>query len=77
MLVTNVGGLPEIVPHHKVGYVVEPDSREIALALIDFFQHNRLEKFTTNTIIEKQRFSWEKMTDNLISLAEMISKPEE
>lgn len=77
MLVTNVGGLPEIVPHHKVGYVVEPDPEEIALALIDFFQHNRLEKFTTNIIVEKQRFSWEKMTGNLLSLAEMISKSAE
>ena len=30
MLVTNVGGLAEIVPHNKVGYVCEPCSADVA-----------------------------------------------
>ena len=30
MLVTNVGGLPEIVPNGKVGYVVEPNAQAVA-----------------------------------------------
>ena len=41
MLVTNVGGLDEIVPDGKVGYTVHPDVRSIADALVDFFGNQR------------------------------------
>ena len=37
MLVTNVGGLPEIVPNGKVGYSVEPEAKVIADAISDFY----------------------------------------
>ena len=36
MLVTDVGGLAEIVPNGKVGYVTPVDARAIADALLDF-----------------------------------------
>lgn len=74
MLVTNVGGLPEIVPHLKAGYVVNPDPEEIKDALIDYFINNRLNEFTANVIIEKERFSWDKMTGSIMRLANLIQK---
>ena len=74
MLVTNVGGLPEIIPHMKVGYVVPPDAEKIAEALIDFFKYNRIEEFTENIKKEKDRFSWDKMTNAIFLLAEQIKK---
>jgi D-inositol-3-phosphate glycosyltransferase len=58
MLVTNVGGLPEIVPHNKVGYVTEIRPASIADAIVDFYTNNREAEFTLNTVIEKQRFMW-------------------
>jgi D-inositol-3-phosphate glycosyltransferase len=58
MLVTNIGGLPEIVPDKKVGYVTEVNSTAIAEAIIDFYSNNREAEFTLNTVIEKQRFLW-------------------
>ena len=45
MVVTNVGGLSEIVPNGKVGYVVDIDTTEIANAIADFFTNNRTEQF--------------------------------
>jgi glycosyltransferase involved in cell wall biosynthesis len=45
MLVTDVGGLAEIVPHGKVGYVVKPDVAEIADALVDFVDHHTDEDY--------------------------------
>ena len=30
MLVTDVGGLRELVPHNKVGYVCEPNAKVVA-----------------------------------------------
>ncbi len=74
MLVTNVGGLPEIIPHMKVGYVVPPEADKIAEALIDFFENNRKERFIENIKIEKDRFSWDKMTVSVYNLASQIKK---
>ena len=74
MLVTNVGGLAEIIPHMKVGYVVEPNPEDISNALIDFFMNNRIEEFTNNILKEKERFSWDKMTSAINQLAGQIKK---
>jgi len=63
MLVTNVGGLKEIVEHGKCGYVVEPDPGNIADAIIDYFDNNRENAFTQCVRKEKARFSWNKVTD--------------
>jgi glycosyltransferase involved in cell wall biosynthesis len=58
MLVTNVGGLPEIVPHNKVGYVTEINSKSIADAIVDFYSNNKEQVFIQNVINEKSRFLW-------------------
>jgi len=68
MLVTNVGGLAEIVPDGKVGYIVEPNDKAIANALLDFFDNNKLESFQENILIEKEKYSWKRMTDTISGL---------
>lgn len=65
MLVTDVGGLSEIVPHNKVGYVTKISSSEVAKAIIDFYENNRESEFIENTKEEKKRFSWEKFIDKI------------
>lgn len=59
MLVTDVGGLSEIVPDGKVGYVVQPNSTAIATAINDFYDNSREAKLSTNIIEEKKRFQWD------------------
>jgi len=61
MLVTNVGGLPEIVEHGKVGYVVEVQVQAIADAIVDFFENERQEELTKGVIENKTLFSWDNM----------------
>ena len=68
ILVTNVGGLAEIVPHEKVGYVVSTNSNEIKTALIDFFSKSRKGEFEKNIVTEKLRFNWDKMTNTFYEL---------
>ncbi len=68
MLVTNVGGLAEIIPDKKVGYVVEPNSNAIAEAIVDFYKNKREEEFSINASIEKKKYSWENMIDTIIAL---------
>jgi len=59
MLVTDVGGLSEIVPDGKVGYVVQPDAASIANAINDFYDNSKETPFTANIKEEKKRFQWE------------------
>jgi glycosyltransferase involved in cell wall biosynthesis len=72
MLVTNVGGLSEIIPNGKAGYVVPPHAENIKEALIDFFENHRAEKFIQQVKKEKERFSWDKMTKTIYELAENL-----
>lgn len=74
MLVTNVGGLAELIPHNKVGYVVEPNSKEIADSLLSFYEENKKEEFEINVRNEKEKFSWKKMVETINTLAEKISR---
>lgn len=68
MLVTDVGGLAEIVPHGKVGYVVAPDAHEIANSLADYFENNREEDFTAAVREEKKKYAWSSMTGAIAKL---------
>lgn len=72
MLVTDVGGLAEIVPHMKVGYVTLPDEHEIAGAITDFFENERAASFRENIRSERKRFTWEAMTDRILTLAKEV-----
>jgi len=62
MLVTNVGGLPEIVTDGKSGYVVTPNAQAIADALVDFFETKNPDFFTKTLQEERLRFEWSAFT---------------
>jgi glycosyltransferase involved in cell wall biosynthesis len=68
MLVTDTGGLPEIIPHMKAGYVTPPDPEAIAGAINDFFINNRSESFTEGIRDEKKRFGWDRLVKSIMSL---------
>lgn len=72
MLVTNIGGLPEIVPHNKVGYVTEVNPNSIANAIVDFYSNNKESEFIANTIVEKKRFLWSIFVDGVMELFEKL-----
>jgi len=65
MLVSDVGGLAEIVPHNRVGYVVKVDIKEIADSLFDFFTNDRSAGFIENIREEKKKYAWSRMTDTI------------
>lgn len=69
MLVTDVGGLAEIVPHGKAGYVVKPDAQSVRDALKDFYQSDRFDAMVEGTREEKQKYSWERMIETILSTA--------
>jgi glycosyltransferase involved in cell wall biosynthesis len=68
MITTNVGGLAEIVPDGKVGFVVNPDAPEIADSISRFYHQNREAEFINNIKTEKMKYSWEKMIETIDKL---------
>lgn len=68
MLVTDVGGLAELVPHNKVGYVTSTDTKEIADAILDFYEKDRELEFVENIKTERLRFTWDSMIAKLFEV---------
>lgn len=57
MVVTNVGGLPSLVPDHKVGLVVEPNPKGLADGILEYYQLGD-EYFIPHLREEKKKYSW-------------------
>lgn len=72
MLVTNVGGLPEMVPHRKVGYVCERNPESVASAIDSFFGQNEETEFRENLRVEKKRFEWGYFAEQITEMADSL-----
>lgn len=73
-LVTNVGGLGEIIPHNVAGYVVEPNPQAIASSLEDYFENNKEQAFTEGMKQEKQKYEWSIFVNEIIALYNGLKK---
>ena len=71
MIVTDTGGLREIVPDGRCGYVVSPDKNSVFEAIDRFYTQNKKEEFTENVLREKEKYSWNRMT---ASITEVYNK---
>lgn len=65
MIVTNIGGLPELVPHEKAGFVVEKNPDEIAKAIEKFYDDKLAEPMSLFVKQEKEKYNWDKMIETL------------
>lgn len=68
MVITNVGGLEEFVPQGVVGYVVNPNSKEVAEAILNFYNLGVENNFINNIISLKEKYSWSYFLNNVKSL---------
>ena len=66
MIVTNVGGLPSLVPHKKVGLIAEPNAESIAEKIVEYFELGE-EFFLANLREEKKKYSWENMVEAIVN----------
>ncbi len=69
MLVTNVGGLAELVPNNVVGMVCEKNSDEISARLEQYFQNNSEAQMKLAIEQEKQKFTWPYLCNALLQIA--------
>ena len=70
MIVTNVGGLPEMVSHQHAGIVCEPNASSIAKAIEQFFR-NGPRAFAAGVAEMKQKLSWQKMVEEICKAADL------
>jgi glycosyltransferase involved in cell wall biosynthesis len=75
MIVTNVGGLPSLVPHEKAGLVAEPNAESLASAIQRFYQLGE-NYFLPHLRSEKQKYSWRSLVDAILQLANAVVKSE-
>lgn len=68
MLVTNVGGLPALVPDKKVGIVCEPNASSIANAIEQLYELGE-DYFLPALREEKKKYSWGVLVDTIKKLA--------
>ncbi len=68
MIVTNVGGLPAMVPDNKVGLVAEPTAASLAAKILEYFEKGE-NYFLPHLMEEKKKFSWTKMLESILELA--------
>ncbi len=70
-IVTDVGGLAEVVVHEKTGFVVKPqDPKALAEAVVRFYLEDRENEFVNHVRQEKKKYSW----DHMISAIEAFPK---
>ncbi|MBV9988604.1 MAG: glycosyltransferase [Chitinophagaceae bacterium] len=69
MLVTDVGGLPELVPDHRVGIVTAPEPAAIARGILELYRLGEA-FFLPQLKAEKNRYGWDKLTNAVTTLAE-------
>ena len=65
MVVTNVGGLPALVPDGKAGLVAEPDASSLADKITAYFEAGK-DRFIPHLIEEKKKYTWENMVRAII-----------
>ncbi len=68
MLVTNVGGLPEMVPDGKVGVVVNPTPESVAEGIKKLYAFGEAH-FLPYLKEEKQKYSWSTLVNSIMDIA--------
>ncbi|MBS1642250.1 MAG: glycosyltransferase [Bacteroidetes bacterium] len=68
MLVTNVGGLPSLVPNKKVGLIAEPNATAIANKILELYELGE-EYFLPHLREEKKKYSWNVLTNTIVELS--------
>jgi len=72
MLVTNVGGLPDMVPEGKAGLIAEPNAESIAENIIKLYALGE-DYFLPFLQDEKKKYSWVNLVDAIQQVASASS----
>jgi glycosyltransferase involved in cell wall biosynthesis len=70
VIVTDVGGLSEVIINGKTGFVIAPKSSTAIFEAVNRFYNENLEsEFSENIKVEKKKYLWETFIDNILKLS--------
>ena len=73
VIVTNVGGLPEIVDEGKSGFTISPENpEELAVVLAENFGNSTFSEMNKYITTFKQKFSWNNFVDGIETIYNRI-----
>ncbi len=72
ILVTDVGGLSEMVIHNELGYVTSKETSDIAKYICDIYQTDRFDTFSNNIKKEKTKYTWESFSNKVTDLFDSL-----
>ncbi len=73
MIVTDVGGLPEIVEDGKVGFVVDQQPSALAKAIVQLHENDVREQFSKEVALRKNQFSWSYFVQQLLRFSSELA----
>jgi glycosyltransferase involved in cell wall biosynthesis len=77
VVVTSVGGLPEVVADGRTGFIVPPkDAKALADAVIRFFVEDKRDQFSAAIEHDQGRFSWRRMVETIEEMVATSNRPE-
>ncbi len=72
MILTDVGGLAEVVPHEQAGFVVPPhDPTALREAILRFFEEGWSGRLEAGVARARGRFSWDRLYEAVEDLADL------
>ncbi|GIV27914.1 MAG: glycosyl transferase [Bacteroidia bacterium] len=71
---TNVGGLREIILDKKTGWLCEPTSESLSLAIMNFLMETNLHEIEKNILSFKKEFSWNTFVEKIVKFTQDIKK---
>jgi glycosyltransferase involved in cell wall biosynthesis len=70
VIVTDVGGLSEVIINGKTGFVITPKSSDAIFEAVNRFYNENLEnEFSENIKVEKKKYLWETFIGNILKLS--------
>jgi glycosyltransferase involved in cell wall biosynthesis len=72
VIVTNVGGIGEVVRHGKTGFITEPKIKSIADTIMKFYDEFPNIAFEENILKENANYDWKSFTQSIFETAESI-----
>lgn len=75
VVVSDVGGLPEVVEHEVQGYLVNPDDTEAIVSYIKLIDNDSdlSQYLSQNAVIQAESFSSDKVVSKLVSLIKNVN----
>lgn len=68
MIVTNVGGLPEMVPDQSAGLIAEPNPQSLAEKIEEYLILGK-DSFLPGLREEKKKYTWKRMVEEMVQAA--------